>query len=168
MMLGALLGVCIISRALDGAGLLAASAIGSIIGFLGHWTWLSLLIFFLLLHQSRPGGGMKKKRDWALQKLTTVQEDGKTPWQMAGLRPSQSYSMMQWGARMGSHCIVLQCCGSNVRHTCLRDRGHGFPYQKYSLLRVYLPVQTGNVPNWDAEFSRWIPHNRDRSTGPDG
>ena len=48
MMLGALLGVCIISRALDGAGLLAASAIGSIIGFLGHWTWLSLLIFFLL------------------------------------------------------------------------------------------------------------------------
>ena len=27
---------------------------------------------------------------------------------------------------------------------------------------------TGNVPDWDAEFSRWIRHTRDRSPGPDG
>jgi uncharacterized protein (TIGR00297 family) len=43
-----LLGVCIVTRALDAGGLAAATVIGCIIGFMGHWTWLALLIFFLL------------------------------------------------------------------------------------------------------------------------
>lgn len=48
IMIGSLLAVCIVTRALDRGGLLAATLIGSVIGFLGHWTWLALLIFFLL------------------------------------------------------------------------------------------------------------------------
>ena len=43
-----LLGVCVVTRALDVGGLAAATIIGCIIGFMGHWTWLALLIFFLL------------------------------------------------------------------------------------------------------------------------
>ena len=43
-----LLGVCVVTRALDAGGLAAATVIGCIIGFMGHWTWLALLIFFLL------------------------------------------------------------------------------------------------------------------------
>ena len=43
-----LLGVCIVTRALDAGGLAAAAIIGSVIGYMGHWTWLALLIFFLL------------------------------------------------------------------------------------------------------------------------
>ena len=111
----------------------------------------------------------EEKKRLGFAEANDGQEDGKTPWQTAGLRPSQSSLMMQWEPRMGSHCIVLQCCSSNVRHTCLRDRGHGFPYQKYSLPQgCTYRCKRGNVPNWDAEFSRWIPHTRDRSTGPDG
>ena len=43
-----LLGVCIVTRALDTGGLAAAAILGSVIGYMGHWTWLALLIFFLL------------------------------------------------------------------------------------------------------------------------
>ena len=43
-----LLGVCVVTRALDTGGLAAAAIIGSVIGYMGHWTWLALLIFFLL------------------------------------------------------------------------------------------------------------------------
>ena len=79
MMLGALLDVCIISRALDGAGLLAASVIGSIIGFLGHWTWLSLLIFFLLSASIATRWRYEEKRDWRLQEAN----DGSRGWKNA-------------------------------------------------------------------------------------
>ncbi|GIR81266.1 MAG: hypothetical protein CM15mP82_8180 [Methanobacteriota archaeon] len=110
MMLGALLGVCIISRALDGAGLLAASVIGSIIGFLDIGPGFTAHLFLLSASIATRWRYEEKKR-LALQKLTTAQEDGKTLWQTAGLRPSQSSSMMQWGAQDGGplHCpVVLQ------------------------------------------------------------
>ncbi|MBL21104.1 MAG: hypothetical protein CMB42_04475 [Euryarchaeota archaeon] len=47
-LIGGLFLTCIVTRALDFGGLLAAILIGSIIGFYGHWTWLILLLFFLI------------------------------------------------------------------------------------------------------------------------
>ena len=53
-----LIGLVITSRQakmLDGPGILAATALGFVVGGLGHWTWLLILLSFLL--SSRKGRG---------------------------------------------------------------------------------------------------------------
>lgn len=62
---------------LDKQGVIAASVLGFIVGGLGHWTWLIILLGFLLSSHKATKWRFEDKRRWAYANQKMDIEDGK-------------------------------------------------------------------------------------------
>ena len=72
-----LIGLVVISRKakmLDNPGVLAATALGFVVGGMGHWTWLLILLGFLLAsHKAQSGDLMKKEKGVCPNRTTDIE-----------------------------------------------------------------------------------------------
>ena len=51
-------------RILDKSGVMAAVVLACVVGFLGHWSWLLVLLSFLIASHKATKWRLKRKRQW--------------------------------------------------------------------------------------------------------
>ncbi|MBT6972495.1 MAG: DUF92 domain-containing protein [Euryarchaeota archaeon] len=66
-----------IFKVLDGAGIAAAGVLGIIVGVLGHWSWLVILLTFLMSSHIATKWGWEQKKEFGM----CESEDGHRSWQ---------------------------------------------------------------------------------------
>ena len=66
-----------IFKVLDGAGIAAAGVLGIIVGVLGHWSWLVILLAFLMSSHIATKWGWQQKKEFGM----CESEDGHRSWQ---------------------------------------------------------------------------------------
>lgn len=70
------------ARMLDKKGANAAAVLGIIVGGLGHWTWLLILLGFLVCSHKATNGGLRKNQNLECANPMMDTVDGPTSWPM--------------------------------------------------------------------------------------
>ena len=66
------------AKMLDKSGSRAAALLGLVVGGLGHWTWLLILLGFLLSSHKATKWRFDEKRNWGFRNPATVTVVGQT------------------------------------------------------------------------------------------
>ena len=99
-----------VRRILDPSGLLAAMIVGLVVSLMGHWTWLAIMVVFLLLGSIATRWRFEEKRALSIQE----RNEGVRGWRNVlanGAAPS-IVAILSWQGDGDWYLLGMACCAS--------------------------------------------------------